>query len=50
MKFKLYFPPKSMWLPVGIIVLVLAIGYGLASRNATTGTWIAKGKTAIGLG
>jgi len=49
MKLRLAFPPKSMWVPVAIIVLVLAVGYGLAIRNATTAGYINKAKSMIGL-
>jgi len=38
-----------MWLPVAIIVVVLAVGYGWARQNGTTGPWVLRARNALGL-
>ena len=50
MRIRLAMPPKSMWIPVAIIVLVLAVGYGWASRYPTTAGYVDKAKSMLGLG
>ncbi len=34
MRLRLALPPKSMWVPVGIIMLTLVIGYLYAAKTA----------------